>query len=435
MNSLKITSLELENVKRVTAVEIMPTAEGLTIIGGDNSQGKTSILDGICFALGGERYRPSKLQRDESLAEPYIKLTLSNGLIVERKGKNASLKVTDPSGAKAGQSLLDSFISEFALNLPKFMQATSSEKAKVLLQILGLDIELDAIDKEEKRAYDERTMQGRIADQKEKYAKEMSEYHDMPEVPLTAAELLAQHQEILKNNARVNEVKQNLQLWIKKKTDLYNERERINERLVEIDRQITQIKADILEAERLELKEYPTAEIEKQISDIEETNAKIRENLNKKKALEDAKQAREEYEKLSIKVDEVREKRKALLSNAKMPLPGLSVENGELVLNGKNWDCMSSSEQMKGATAIIKTLNPKCGFLLLDKLECMDLTTLTEFDGWLKSQKLQAIATRVSRGEECSIIIEDGKVEERKTENRKTKEEGNSETKFVEGEF
>jgi hypothetical protein len=40
----------------------------------------------------------------------------------------------------------------------------------------------------------------------------------------------------------------------------------------------------------------------------------------------------------------------------------------------------------------------------------MDLGTLREFGDWLQSQNLQAIATRVSTGSECTIIIEDGQV-------------------------
>ena len=74
------------------------------------------------------------------------------------------------------------------------------------------------------------------------------------------------------------------------------------------------------------------------------------------------------------------------------------------------WDNMSSSEQLKVATAIVRKLNPKCGFVLLDKLEQMDVDTLQEFGKWLEQEGLQAIATRVSTGDECSIIIEDGMV-------------------------
>ena len=38
--SVKINSLELENVKRVKAVKLEPTASGLTVVGGKNNQGK-----------------------------------------------------------------------------------------------------------------------------------------------------------------------------------------------------------------------------------------------------------------------------------------------------------------------------------------------------------------------------------------------------------
>ena len=40
----------------------------------------------------------------------------------------------------------------------------------------------------------------------------------------------------------------------------------------------------------------------------------------------------------------------------------------------------------------------------------MDTGTLAEFGQWLEQEGLQAIATRVSVGDECSVIIEDGYV-------------------------
>ena len=130
LENVKINSLEIENVKRVKAVKVQPSKNGLTIIGGRNNQGKTSVLDSIAWALGGDRYRPSKAQREGSVVPPSLKVTLDNGIIVERKGKNSDLKVTDPSGKKAGQQLLNCFIEQLALDLPKFMQASGKEKAQ-----------------------------------------------------------------------------------------------------------------------------------------------------------------------------------------------------------------------------------------------------------------------------------------------------------------
>lgn len=141
-SSTKITGFEIENVKRVKAVALTPSESGLTIIGGRNGQGKTSVLDAIAWALGGDKYRPSGAQREGSVLPPSLRIELSNGLIVERKGKNSDLKVIDPQGNRAGQTLLNEFIEQLALDLPKFMAATAKEKANILLRIIGVGEQL-----------------------------------------------------------------------------------------------------------------------------------------------------------------------------------------------------------------------------------------------------------------------------------------------------
>ena len=168
--SVKIRSLEVENVKRIKAVTLTPTENGLTVIGGRNGQGKTSVLDAIAWALGGNKLKPSGSQRQGSAAPPSIHIELSNGLIVERKGKSSALHVIDPSGQKAGQQLLDSFIEKLALDLPKFMEASTKEKAETLLQIIGIGDQLSTLDREEKSLYNQRLEVGRIADRKKKHA-------------------------------------------------------------------------------------------------------------------------------------------------------------------------------------------------------------------------------------------------------------------------
>ena len=113
-------------------------------------------------------------------------------------------------------------------------------------------------------------------------------------------------------------------------------------------------------------------------------------------------------QKETAEIENIRKRKTDLLTNAELPLPGLSVEDGELTYNGQRWDNMSGSDQLKVSTAIVRKLKPDCGFILLDKLEQMDLNSLNEFSKWLEKEGLQAIATRVSTGEECEIIIEDG---------------------------
>ena len=74
------------------------------------------------------------------------------------------------------------------------------------------------------------------------------------------------------------------------------------------------------------------------------------------------------------------------------------------------------------------------GFVLMDKLEQMDLDTLKEFGEWLQKEGLQVIATRVSTGDECSVIIEDGMVESDNSE-APVEEIRQRAPKFVKGVF
>lgn len=412
MENIKINKLEIENVKRVKAVKIEPSTNGLTVIGGNNSQGKTSILDAIAWALGGDKYRPSAPMREGSMVPPIIKLTLSNGLIVERKGKNSDLKVVDPTGKKAGQELLNEFVEELALNLPKFLNSSNKEKAQILLNVIGFGELLSKLELKEQELYNERTTIGRIADQKKKYADEQPYYNDAPKELVSAKELINQQQKILAINGE-NQRKREKVRQIEYKVSMLNEEIlRLKKQLEAKEEEHKQACKD-LEISRmnaLDLIDQSTEELEKSIEAIDEINAKVRINLSKEKAEEDAKLYSDQYELLTARIEDVRKEKIDLLNKADLPLPGLTVEKANLIYKGQQWDNMSASEQLKVGTAIIRKLKPQCGFVLLDKLEQMDIQTMNEFGQWLEIQGLQAIATRVSTGDECSIIIEDGYV-------------------------
>lgn len=412
--TVKINRLEIENVKRIKAVKIEPSATGLTIVGGNNNQGKTSVLDAIAWALGGNKYKPSQAQREGSQVPPTLKITMSNGLIVERKGKNASLKVIDPNGQKGGQQLLDSFVEELAINLPKFMESTPKEKAGILLQIIGVGDQLAELELKEKEIYDNRHAIGVIADQKEKFAKEQEYYLDAPKELVSIADLIQQQQAILAKNGENARKRQNLANYQLQLDNQITIVDILKQQLAEEEAKLDQLTQDVAIAQKdaIDLHDESTAEIEANIQEIDEINRKVRANMDKDKAEEDAKVIREQYNTLSVEIEEVRKQKRDLLTNADLPLEGLSVEDGELLYLGQRWDNMSGSQQLQVATAIVRKLKPECGFVLIDKLEQMDQITLQQFGGWLDQEGLQAIATRVSTGDECSIIITDGYSEE-----------------------
>ena len=409
---VKINKLEIENVKRVKAVKIEPTANGLTIVGGKNNQGKTSVLDAIAWALGGNKFRPSQAVREGSVVPPRLHVVLSNGLVVERKGKNSDLKVVDPNGQKGGQQLLDSFVEELAIDLPKFMESTSKEKATTLLQIIGVGSQLAALEMQEAELYNNRRAIGRIADQKKKFADEQPYYPDAPKELISASELISQQQKILARNGENARKRNNLTQIKQQYLTQTQEVERLENLLNDAKHKCQTLMRDLEIAEKSteNLIDESTEELEQNIQQIDEINRKVRANLDKEKAEEDALEYGRQYRELTTKIDHIRKLKTDLLNSADLPLEQLSVMDGELIYKGQKWDNMSGSDQLKVSTAIVRKLKPQCGFVLLDKLEQMDLETLQEFGQWLEKEGLQAIATRVSTGEECSIIIEDGYV-------------------------
>lgn len=500
-----ITSLEVENVKRVKAVSIEFPKTGLFTIGGRNAQGKTSILSAIEYALGGEKHRPSSFVRDGAEAPAHIVAKLSNGIVVEKVG-DKKVKITDPDGHRAGQELLNEFIGEFAIDLPKFMAQKPKDKADTLLKIIGVGDQLALLDKEETALYDERHDTGVIADQKEKAAKEMPYHPDVGEVEVSLAELTAKLQAVVAENGRRQGLADRIAKGKARLSAIDCElaatassrdlaKETAKSRLDTITYQAdtnhdAKIKAlelarenGIADAKRLyeatlaaleqtyatetaaahvlrdttkaaaaraseeaiasadtnyaqaearlaseksgietELSVYntdpaslaiqPTDELAEQIRTCEQNNAKIKENAARAKCIAESNDMWVTYKEYDAKIADVRLRRQKLLDGANLPLSGLSAQNGTLYYKGREWDCMSGSEQLTVACAIASAINPKCSCILADGMEQYDREQLDAIGKWAEDHGLQIICTRVSTGDECSVIIEDGSVQE-----------------------
>lgn len=436
---ITINNFEIENTKRVKAVYCELTEYGLNIIGGKSEQGKTSILDAICWLVGGNKYKPSNPKNDEATSDPYMKVTLSNGLIVERKGRNSDLKVTDPKGMQGSQTLLNSFIGELAIDLPKFMNSTNKEKAKSLLNHLGIGDKLTELNVAEKETFEERTFQNRVLKDKQAILRDLKKdlylYKDAPAELITMDSLLEKQQVILDAN-KSNDTKR-IELG-KARADYKNQTIKIDSivsnrlsietqiRDLEVKKQVFKehIEKEVYEQDRLlklgndlkpiveALEDTPLDEIKEEMKAVDVTNDKVKKNQEYAKAKEDVEDAQVDYNEYDAGLEEIRSSKRKLLEGAKLPLEGLSIEDGELVYQGQKWDCMSATGQVRVSAAIVHALYPNCGFVLMDKLEGLDEDQLVIFDKWLKKEGLQVIGTRVSTGSECTIIIEDGMVKD-----------------------
>jgi len=430
---VKIVSLEVENVKRLQAVFLEPAQDGLTVIGGDNRQGKTSVLDAIMATIGGERYAPTKALREGSDKGSAV-VTLSNGLVVTRSftPRGSYLKISDPEGRKGGQALLNEFLCETALTQKKFMDADDKAKARILLEIIGVD--LTPYEERHASLYKEREGIGRLRDRAKGHAESMPYNADVGTEILTPSDIMAELERMVAHNSKNMEIrnkaeayKENLRRQQNKVADCKHTIDDLKERLAEAEAEL-EIRQGELDKRQREFdiandvakatigNDKDTTKMKERLAQIEDTNAEVRKNLEREKALAEAEGYAEEYRALTGQINQVEEEKKALLDGAEMPLKGLTIDAGALAYNGIPWDGISGADQLRIATSISRKLNPKCGFVLIDKLEQMDGKTIREFGTWLKAEGLQAITTRVSTGAECDIIIEDGRVQGETTE-------------------
>ena len=270
--------------------------------------------------------------------------------------------------------------------------------------------ELFRLEKTENELYNRRHAFGQIADQKKKFADEQPYFADAPKELISASELIRQQQEILARNGENQRLRQHQEALLKEESEIIAAICETENRLKDLQSKKNELaeKINLSMKTTAELVDESTEELERNIENIELINTRVRANMAKEMAEEEAKKYKADYDDMTDEIESVRREKIDLLNRADLPLPGLSVEAGELLYKGKKWDCMSGSEQLKVATAIVRKLKPQCGFVLIDKLEQMDMDSMNDFGAWLEAEGLQAIATRVSTGGECSIIIEDG---------------------------
>ena len=297
MTGVKINTLQIENTKKVKAFAANFEGSMLTVVGGKNGAGKTSILDAIAYALGGEKFRPGNIQREGSDAFPEIKLQLSNGLVVERSGKNSSLRVTDATGLRGGQRILDEFVSAFALDIPKFRLATPKEKATTLLQIIGVGDELARIEAEESRIYSERTDVGRAKDSAQKTVAEMPSFPDASPSLLSVASLSEQHRQAVVRNVENGMVRASVIVLANKEQQKKAEVKAFDDRLSALLSEMESAKSELAEISQsflaVKLQAEELVDIDPQpiiasMATAEDENAKVRANQAKAEAQERA---------------------------------------------------------------------------------------------------------------------------------------------------
>lgn len=166
-SGLKIVELTAENVKRISAVHIVPGDDGVVLLGGKNGAGKSSVLDAIMFALGGaSRFPEEPIRRGEDSAT--IRVDLGDMVVTRRfTAGGSTVKVSTHDGASYGspQKILDGLFSRLTFDPLKFANMKPDDQSRTLIDLVGIDTL--ALDKERAAAYEERTGVNRLVKEAE----------------------------------------------------------------------------------------------------------------------------------------------------------------------------------------------------------------------------------------------------------------------------
>ncbi len=412
----KIVNLKSENVKRIEAVEINPDGS-LVVIGGNNAQGKSSVLDSIFYALAGVKAIPAKALRDgEDTGQ--ITVELDSGLKVTRKlSKNGktTLKVENAEGAvyKSPQTILDKMCGQIGFDPLKFTMLSEKEQATTLRELLGIDF--TELDNEREEVFNERTNINReIKSMQARYGA-IESFPDLPETELSVVALVDKREEmrasiqykdnLMKLVDRLEQEGFTLEDTIAKLEDkllgLRTELETINEQRVQ---------AKINYNNAIVPGEDELNEINDQIDNAEDTNRKIRSNQMAYELFSSIVDQKNTADVLTNRLSAIESEKKQALEAADFPIQGLSFDENGVIYQGIPLSQASSAEKLKVSVSIGIAMNPELKVILIRDGSLLDDSSMEIISEMAKQHDMQIWIERVGHGSECSVIIEDGKV-------------------------
>ncbi len=417
---MKIIKLESENIKRIKAVEIQPGGS-LVIIGGQNAQGKSSVLDSIEYALAGGSSIPSKpIRKGEKKARVIVDL---GNIIVTRTFTDSGTKlvVSDKEGftKSSPQQLLDSLTGKLSFDPLAFSRMDSKKQLETLKNLIGIDF--SKLDEEKEKIYQERTQVNKEIKSLQAQIQAIQRYDDIPSQEISVIGLINDLEIMDDHNRQIERQKENFQHILDKLTE--------SDKLLEILRKEIKMlreKWDIASNENESLRilmskkgleiegsiHIDTITIRTQIAQADEINTKVRSNIKRTELEFDIDAGRRLSEEFTGKLEEIEKKKSNLITSSNILIPGLLFDENGITHNGIPFDQCSSAEQLRVSVAMGFAMNPKLKILLIRDGSLLDENGLKTVAKMAGEADGQLWLERVGEGKECQVIIEDGRVKD-----------------------
>ncbi|MBP3955422.1 AAA family ATPase [Gemmata sp. G18] len=407
---MKILQLTAENVKKLKVVDITPGTDVVQITG-KNGSGKTSVLDSIWWALGGTKeIQAMPIRKGQESAR--IKLDLGE-IVVTRKftDKGSTLTVENAEGARfpSPQKMLDDLIGELSFDPLAFATMDGAKQYTELKRIAKIEVDLDALDAQNKLDYETRTLRNREEKEYRTRAEGFEFKFEAMEQPIDVDALVNELSTAAQHNADIDTRAQ-------RREDTAAQIQATHAEIVLLEAKVAAMKKQVADwQEKLDTAEPLPAKIvvddlRTRIAEAQARNAEFSLRAERTKLLDQAKTAEAASEVLTAKMAERTKTKEGAISAAKMPIDGLSLSEGRVLLNGIPFDQSSGAEQLRTSVAIAMAANPKLKVIRIKDGSLLDDDGLAIIEGMAKGNGYQVWIERVDSSGKIGIVMEDGAV-------------------------
>lgn len=430
---MRIIRLSSENVKRLSAVEITPKGDLITI-GGKNGAGKSSVLDSIAMAIGGSNLVPTQpIRKGQDSA--VVRVDLEDYIITRKfsrsrpTGKAAwgptksTLVVSTQDGARysSPQNLLDKLYGKLTFDPLEFSRERPAKQAAILRELTGLDFA--ELNDARAAIYARRTMTKRALNVQQVKLATLAHHTDAPKALSEISEFtdaLTRADEFKRSSDRAaSKVRDNAELIIAKRQEI----DGIEHQITALQHQhglLSQTSVELRQAEvklKHAAKEAKAAvpdrkQLTEGLAQREVANEKFRDNkiYDAEKEEETALQA--DIEEATASLELIEDKKRARMSDVAFPVEGLGLEDAVVTFEGLPLEEVASSVQLRVSIAIGLALNPTLKVLLIRNGNLLDNDSLALVAAQAKEAEAQVWMEYVTEDAEgVSVMLEDGHIQ------------------------
>jgi hypothetical protein len=185
----------------------------------------------------------------------------------------------------------------------------------------------------------------------------------------------------------------------------------LTDRIAELERELESARSKLAGVK--EVAARPLADVdslETQLTEIEQTNAAIRENNRRRDTLAQIAAKRAEYDAITAQINGLDEARTKALAAATFPVAGLAFDDDGVTFGGVPFSQASSAEQIRVSLAMAMALNPKLKVIRILDGSLLDDESMSLIARMAKDADYQVLIERVGNADDGAVVIEDGQV-------------------------